>query len=294
MNLLELFCDVDDFCLHFFSDDSTTPCLPSKSNRGVKSSLCLSEIMTIMIHFHQSAYRHFKGYYQNHVLVNLRSDFPHLVSYNRFVELMPTAFVALCFYLHGRLGASTGIAFVDSTSLPVCHNRRIQRHAVFAGLAARGKNSVDWFYGFKLHLIVNECGELITFHLTPANVDDRQPVPLMTQHLLGKLFGDKGYISQPLTAELQEKGVQLITPLRKNMKNRLLSLRDAILLRKRVLIETINDQLKNISQIAHSRHRSINNFLVNVVSGLIAYTHQEKKPSLHLSEKDLAFFPAVI
>jgi transposase len=178
--------------------------------------------------------------------------------------------------------------------LAVCHNRRIFRHKVFDGLAARGKNSMGWFYGFKLHLIVNDQGELITFFLTPGNVDDRKPVPHMAKKLWGKLFADKGYISQPLFDQLFEQGVQLITPIRKNMKNRLMPLIDKILLRKRAIIETINDQLKNISQVAHTRHRSVNNFLVNLVAGLIAYTHQPKKPSLNLSREDSALLPTLI
>jgi transposase len=165
---------------------------------------------------------------------------------------------------------------------------------VFAGLAAKGKTSMGWFYGFKLHLVVNELGELLAFYLTPGNVDDRRPVPRLAKKLFGKLFGDKGYISQKLVATLFEQDLQLITPIRKNMKNRLLSLQDKLLLRKRALIETINDQLKNISQIAHTRHRSARNFLVNLVAGLIAYTHQEKKPSLNVSTSEQALLPAVI
>jgi len=181
-----------------------------------------------------------------------------------------------------------------SIPLAVCHNRRIDRHKVFADLVARGKTSMGWFYGFKLHLIVNDQGELITHYLTPGNVDDRQPVPHMAKTLWGKLFGDKGYISQPLFDQLYEQSVQLITQIRKNMKNRLMPLVDKVLVRKRAIIETINDQLKNISQIAHTRHRSIDKFLVNLVAGLIAYTQQAKKPSLNISKEDSALLPALI
>ena len=81
-----------------------------------------------------------------------------------------------------------------------------------------------------------------------------------------------------------QQGIHLITKLKSNMKNKLMVMTDKLLLRKRSIIETINDQLKNISQIEHSRHRSPLNFLVNLVSGLIAYTHQPKKPSLNLSQ----------
>ena len=153
---------------------------------------------------------------------------------------------------------------------------------------------MGWFYGFKLHLIINDQGEILTFYLTPGNVDDRKPVPHMTRDLWGKLFGDKGYISKALFTELFERGVQLITGIRKNMQNRLLPLMDKVLLRKRAIIETVNDQLKNISQVSHTRHRSFDNFLVNVVAGLIAYTYQPKKPSLNFSNQQVALLPALI
>lgn len=294
MSLLALFCNVDDFCLAFEQYLEQHRIGQAKGKRGPKPVLSLSEVMTIIIHFHQSNYRHFKAYYTEHVMLHLRSEFPHLVSYNRFVELMPGALLPMIAYLCIHLAAATGIAFIDSTPLAVCHNRRIDRHKVFAGLAARGKTSMGWFYGFKLHLIVNDQGELITFYLTPGNMDDRQPVPHMAKKLWGKLFGDKGYISQPLFDQLFEQGVQLITPIRKNMKNYLMPLIDKVLDRKRAIIETINDQLKNISQIAHTRHRSVDNFLVNLVAGLIAYTHQPQKPSLNLSKEDAALLPTLI
>ena len=276
MSLLALFCDVDDFCMEFEQFLRRHRIGQAGSRRGPKPALSLSEIMTIIIHFHQSNYRNFKAYYTEQVMVHLKTEFPHLVSYNRFVELKSDALLPLCAYLCTRLVPATGIAFIDSTPLAVCHNRRIDRHIVFDGLAARGKTSMGWFYGFKLHLIVSDQGELITFHLTPGNVDDRKPVPHLAKKLWGKLFGDKGYISQPLFDHLFEQGVQLITPLPKNMKNRLMPLIDKVLVRKRAIIETINDQLKNISQIAHTRHRSVDNFLVNLFAGLIAYTHQPK------------------
>jgi len=133
-----------------------------------------------------------------------------------------------------------------------------------------------------LHLAVNDQGELLACCLTPGNVDDRSPVPTLVKELRGKLFGDRGYISAPLTQLLFEQGLQLITRLRKNMKNYLMHLSDKLLLRKRAIIESIIDQLKNISQIEHSRHRSPLNFAVHLVAGLIAYSHQDKKPGLHL------------
>jgi len=294
MSLVELFCDVDDFCLAFEQWMASRELGSTGGRSGPKPHLCASEIMTIIIYFHMSHYRDFKHYYTKHVQPHLRSEFPGLVSYHRFVELMPLALLPLCFYLQSRFGIVTGISFVDATPLAVCHNRRIYRHKVFAGLAARGKTSMGWFYGFKLHLVVNELGELLSFYLTPGNVDDRRPVPRLAKKLFGKLFGDKGYISQKLVSLLFDQNLQLITPIRKNMKNQMMSLQDKLLLRKRSLIETINDQLKNISQIAHTRHRSVQNFLVNLIAGLIAYTHQAKKPSLNLSTSEQALLPAII
>ena len=293
MSLVELFCHVDDFCQQYEAWAARKQLLRGR-RRGPKTNLCASEIMTILIYFHMSHYRDFKAYYLRHVLTHLRPEFPGLVSYSRFVELTPTVLTLLSSYLHTRYGQPTGLAFIDSTPLPVCHNRRIPRHRTFAGLAERGKTSMGWFYGFKLHLVVNECGELLGVRLTPGNIDDRKPVPQLAQRLFGKLFGDKGYLSQPLFDQLLARGVQLITPLRKNMKNRLIPLADRLLARKRALIETINDQLKNISQIAHTRHRSVDNFAVNVVAGLIAYTHQPKKPSLQLSQTDWADLPLLV
>ncbi len=292
MSILEMFCDVDDFCQQV-SQHSQWPQL-GRGKRGPKSSLSLSEVMTILIHFHQSHYRTFKAYYTQYVLKHLRSEFPGLVSYSRFVDLIPTAALPMCLYLHRHLAVCTGISFIDATPLPVCHNRRIGRHKVFAGLAQRGKTSMGWFYGFKLHLVVNDRGELVAYGLTPGNVDDRKPVPHLAKALWGKLVADGGYLSQALFEQLFAQGLQLITPIRKNMANRLMPLLDKLLARKRSIIETINDQLKNISQIAHTRHRSVTNFLVNLMAGLLAYTFQPKKPSLDLVPADLEPLPAII
>jgi hypothetical protein len=169
----------------------------------------------------------------------------------------------------------------------VCHHARIQQHRVLRVDARRGKTSVGWFYGFKLHLVVNDRGALLAFCLTPGNTDDRRPVPRVVRRLFGRLFGrlcgDTGSISHPLAPRLLvDQGVRLITRLRKNMRNVLMDLSDKLLLRKRALIETITDQLKNVCQIEHTRHRSPMNFVVHLLSGLIAYCHQPKKPSLHL------------
>ena len=287
MSLLELFMDVDDFWKIFYPIWKQRLLVSGNVQRMRQTQLSMSEIMTIIIHFHQSGYRNFKAYYIGYVQKYLQSEFPDLVSYNRFVELMPRALIPLLAYMRGRKGTCTGISFVNSTPLKACHNRRIKRHKVFAGLADRGKSSMGWFFGFKLHLVVNELGEILAFQLTPGNVDDRKTVPKMSEKLFGKLFGDRGYISKALFLELYNQGLMLITTLRKNMKNQLMCLDDKLLLRKRSIIETINDQLKNISQIEHSRHRSYPNFIVNLLAGLIAYTFQAKKPAINFSHQHI-------
>src|SRR5258708_11483240 len=286
MSVLELFCDVDDFMLSFAPQWRTSQVQAGKQRERV-GQLWPSEVMTILIHFHQSHYRTFKAYDTESVQVHLSREFPHLVSYTRFVALIPQMMVPMLAYLQSRLGACTGISFIDSTSLEVCDPKRISQHRVFAVDARRGKTSTGWFYGFKLHLAVNDRGELLACCLTPANVDDRTPVPTLVKDLRGKLFGDRGSISAPLTQLLFEQGLHLITKIRKNMKNRLMPLAEKLLLRKRAIIESIIDQLKNISQIEHSRHRSPTNFVVHLVAGLIAYSYQDKKPGLHLDEHAL-------
>lgn len=282
MEIVGLFCDIDDFCLRFAPLWRQHLLSVGSRQRWREQRLCLSEVMTVVVSFHQSGYRTFKDYYLRYVTPHLRGAFPHLVSYSRFVELMAEALVPLCAYFQTRKGRSEGVAFIDSTLLSVCHPNRSRRHRVFASLARWGRNSLGWCYGFKLHLLINDVGEVLACRLTVANVDDREPVPALVAKVKGKVFGDRGYISQALFEALFAQGVQLITKLRKDMKNKLLPIMDKLLLRKRSLIETVNDQLKNISQIEHSRHRSVTNFLVNLVAGLIAYTHQPKKPSLHI------------
>jgi|WetSurSiteA1Bulk_404760.scaffolds.fasta_scaffold46503_1 hypothetical protein len=292
-SLLELFIHVDDFCQAFLPNLQEHLLNNGAVKRRRARSLSVSEVMTILIHFHQSHYRNFKAYYNEHVLPHLRDEFPGLVSYTRFVDFMPSALVPLCAYFqHTCLGDCTGVSFIDSTSLDVCLNQRIASHKVFAGLAGRGKTSTGWFFGFKLHLVINDRGELLNVLLTPGNVDDRKPVPRLVRKLFGKIFGDKGYISQPLYDLLNQTfGIQLITKLKSNTKNRLpMPLMDRILLRKRAIVESVIDQLKNISQIEHSRHRSVTSFLVNLLCGLIAYAHQPKKPSL--GRDTLACLPA--
>lgn len=287
MNILPLFVEIDEFCQRFEPIWNQHLIAQNCKKRNRPRSLALSEVMTILILFHQSGYRNLKQFYLEFVCRYLNSEFPHLVSYTRFVEFERDALVPLVAYLKSRRGNCTGISFIDSTKLAVCENLRIPQHRQFLGIAARGKTTLGWFYGFKLHLAVSDRGELLGWQVTPGNIDDRRPVTKLAKSLFGKLFGDLGYLSEPLKTFLKEQNVELITKVKRNMKNKFLNLTDKLLLRKRAIIETVFDQLKNISQIEHTRHRSFWNFLVNLASGLIAYSWREKKPSLNYNGQTL-------
>lgn len=282
--LVDLFCDVDDFCKIFIPQWQKQLLLDGTRKRQRDSRMTMSEIMTIVISFHMSHYRDFKNYYLGHVSRFYRNDFPHLLSYTRFLEVMPRTISPMCAYFTSLKGKPTGIEFIDSTTLKVCHNIRIPRHKTFDGIAQRGKGTMGWFYGFKLHLIVNYQGEIVAAKVTTGNVHDTKPVPELARGLTDKLYGDKGYLSKALEANLFDKGVKLITTVRKNMKAKAISLWDRAMLSKRFIIETINDQLKNISFIEHSRHRSMNGFMLNLMAGLVAYCLKENKPSLNLTD----------
>lgn len=281
--ITQIFCSIDDFCAKFLPVWNHF-LLGNGKTRNKPCRLSPSEVMTLQVLFHFSGVRTFKKFYKDYVCQYLQELFPGLVSYTRMVELTSGTMIPLGIYLKTQAtGPCTGISFVDSTPLRVCNNRRIHSHKVFQGLAQRGKCSLGWFFGFKLHLITSETGQVVDFMLTPANVDDREPLKMKSfiEKLFGKLFGDKGYISKDLFQALFLDGIHLVTKLKKNMKTKLVTpLADAILLRKRAICETIIDQLKNIFQIEHSRHRSPKNFLTNLFSALIAYNFTDKKPSL--------------
>ena len=201
---------------------------------------------------------------------------------------MPLVLVLLLRYLKSLFGKCSGISFEDSTALAVCHNRRISQHKVFKQTAQRDKTSIGWFFGFKLHLVINDCGELLNVTVTTGNTDDRKPISDLLRSVFGKVFGDKGCISQTLQEALLTQNIELITRSRKNMKPgkiRPLSATDQWLLKKRAIIETVIDQLKNISQVEHTRHCAPPGFLWNLTAALIAYCHQPKKPSLKWPEQ---------
>ena len=258
-----------------------------KKRRNRKFTMSNSEIMTILILFHSSSFRNLKHFYI-FVRAHMQKDFPHTASYNRFVKLQRKVCIHLAIFLETKsLGQCTGISFIDSTPIRSCHIKRKRQHKTFNEFDRKVKSTLGWFYGFKLHLIINDKGGLLDFLLTPGNVDDRAPLKYMSFHkrIFGKLFGDRGYISKDLFEQLFIDGVHLVTRLKKGMKNALMLQHDKIMLRKRSLIETVNDQLKNICQIEHTRQRCFPNFIINLLSALVAFSFFDKKPSINTAEE---------
>lgn len=280
VKVTEIFYLTDEFCKHFLANIASFK-LGNPPKR--KPQMSDSEVITLMILFHSGTFRNMKHFYLHYVKQHLQAEFPNTVSYNRFTELMQSAVVPMTIFLKTCcLGECTGISFVDSTPIRVCKNKRIKRNKVFKDVATVGKSTMGYFYGFKQHLIVNDKGEILNFVITQANVDDREPLKneRFIESIKGKLYGDKGYLSKELTNILFVDGLHLITNIRNNMKNSLMELKDKIMLRKRSVIETINDELKNMCQVEHSRHRSFGNFITNILSGLIAYSFFPKKPAI--------------
>jgi hypothetical protein len=289
--ITEIYFIIDEFHKEFekarqgrlLSEDTTL------KRRNRKQKLSDSEVICIMTLFHYGSFRNLKHFYLFYVKTHMQKEFPKTVSYNRFVELQQKTTMAMAIFLKTFcLGECTGISFIDSTPLRACHIKREKQHKVFKQMATKGQCSIGWFFGFKLHLIVNDKGEILDFMLTQGNVDDREPLKNHNFHkrIFGKIYGDKGYIGKDLFEQLFIDGVHLVTKIRKNMKNSLMLMQDRIMLRKRALIETINDELKNQCQIEHTRHRSFENFITNLLSGMIAYSFFDKKPSLNLEILD--------
>lgn len=278
--ITEIFCLVDEFCKEY-DDIVDNHLLGNRAKRP--SILSKSEVITISILFQLSGFRTFKHFYLSYVQKHMKDDFPNTVSYNRFTELVGQNLMPMSLFLKTCcLGDCTGISFIDSTPIRVCKSKRIRNNKVFKGIATTGKSTMGWFHGFKLHILINDKGEILNFTITQANVDDRSPLKKKSfiQKIYGKLFADKGYIGKDLMQLLFADGLHLITNIKNNMKNSLMTMSDKILLRKRSVIETVNDELKNICQVEHSRHRSFTNFLVNIVSGIIAYSFLPKKPAI--------------
>lgn len=279
--VIELFYDMDNFV-----KEMQVCLVDAKPKTGPAGCLSTSEMMAITALYHFSGMKCFKFYYAHFIKGVLRGYFPDAPCYQRFVAIkhrcVPWLAAFMCLL---RLGEPTGTYFGDSTKLPVCHNKRAKRNKVFKGLAKSGKSSTGWFFGFKLHLIVNQFGQIVKFLLTPGNVADNNQDLLrsMFSGLKGECYLDKGYLTS-LFEELLEKGLKLITPIRDNMKNQLVCMREKLNLRKRGIIETVNGMLKEVLDICHTRHRKPENFLANLMGALVAYTYLENKPVAKVNE----------
>ena len=271
-----LFCCIDDFA-KVFQDCERKQLISTRRKRLRSGKLSLSEMLFIMVLFHVSPFKNFKTFCYFGINQKYRDCFGDLPSYSRIVTLMPRLLVPLCVLLRCFRGEETGIYFVDSTKLAVCHNKRINRNKVFKGLAKRGRSTMGWFFGFKLHMVINNKGEVMAVKITAGNTDDRKPFDTMTAALEGRIVGDKGYISRHLFQELWKRGLHLITGIRRNMKNFLMPLLHKLLRRKRSIIETLFDKLKSHMGLEHSRHRSAANAFVHILSCIAAYVLAQPK-----------------
>jgi hypothetical protein len=282
--LVETFCAVDDFCKAFLPQWEAYLIGNGSAPRGPKPGLCVSEVITILLMLHGSGVKYLKSFYNGVVGEVLRRYFPKMPCYERFVTLQPNVLIPLLSFLLSRRGQRTGIYYIDSTALAVCHNRRIGRHKTFAGMAARGKTSMSWFFGFKLHLVFNHLNEIVALKLTPGNVYDGTPVEQLTQHLTGKLFGDKGYLGKKRAAALLKRGLVLLTKVRKNMKALPVTLIDKLLLNARNMAETIIGHIKAFSSLNLPKHRAPINAFLHLLAALTAYQLNPIKPTA-------SFFP---
>lgn len=279
--LVTIFCEIDDFCKEL-DENISQPLLssPTKGRRGPDCCLSISEIMTIQILFQMIGYRNFKTFYTGFLRQYWLHYFPNLPSYTRFVELIPRAIFPLTLFTQLKCGKKTGIYYIDSSCLPVCHLKRSKRHKTFDAIAQYGKTSVGWFFGLKLHLVVNHQGELIAFKITPGNRHDSATAQSLLQSLRGLAFGDKGYLGKKLFEILLDKGLKLITRKRKNMKEKTeLTQYEQQLLNQRGIIETIFNCMKHKYHIWHTRHRSVINAMSHLMAALAAYAIEPLKLS---------------
>jgi hypothetical protein len=290
IDITALYCCLDDFC-QVFEAWETHRLIPSPTTRQRSGKLSRPEMLFIVVLFHLSPYKNVKTFYLSGIGHQHRACFGDLPHYDRFVSLMPRLFVPWMVLLHSLSGEQTGVSFADSSKRAVCHNRRIDRHRVFDGLAARGKTSMGWFYGLKLPFVINHKGQIMALKITPGNTADSTVLDAIAKHLSGKLYADKGSISRALFNKLWQRGLHLITGIRQNMRNYLMPLADKLMLRKRFVIETVLDILKCDMGLEHSRHRSVINAMVHVLSCLVAYAFRPGKPAISLTGQQIEGYP---
>jgi len=280
-NIEEIFYYVDEFCKSFekwFQKTQLSSRLKRKRKRKKKLNMALSEIATIVLMFHKSGYRCFKDYYL-YLLRSHGNDFRNMVCYDRFTALIRRALPALMMMLNALAGEVTEVMFMDSTPYCVCKIRRCARHKVFAGIAAKSKTSTGWFFGLKLHFLFNSNGEIVRLKVTPGNVDDRSGAKDILSDIVGKVFADRGYLGKEFFAEMFRKRVQVITRIKKNMKNILMDMRDKLLLKKRMIVESIFSSIKSCNTFENSRHRNVDNAFCHILSALIMYQLRSDKPT---------------
>lgn len=201
MDIVELYVIIDDFCNKFMP--KYVKLLKNKGlmSRNRPGMLNLSELVLILLLFPHSEYKCFKWFYIHKIVHGeYRSYFKEVPSYNRFVECMSNGFTVLSrllnYLMYYYRKQNIGLSYIDSTRIPVCHNKRINSHKVFESCAEIGKSTMGWFLGFKLHIVIDTKGQILSADCTKGNVDDRVPVMKLIQELSGKLFGDKGYIKK--------------------------------------------------------------------------------------------------
>lgn len=283
-----LFCFVHDFCKAFVDwwKKLLLQKAGGKKKRSRETHLHLSEIVTIMLAYHESGYRCFKDY-DHFVCLHHCKEFPRLISYDRFTALMKRTFGIVLMMLVALRGEATDIMFADSTPYAVCKAVRRYTHKVFKGLAALSKNSVGWFYGLKLHFLFNDKGEIVRLSVTPGDVDDRKGLKGLLKDLIAKIFGDRGYLGQKFFEELWKEGIHMVTRIRKNMKNKLMSLWDRFYLGKRMTVESIFSSIKSCGTFEHSRHRNVVNAFCHIFCALISYQLRPIKPMFRNDLKEI-------
>lgn len=279
-DITELFYIVDEFAKIYLSYEKAK-LLPSTRLRNRDGNLTLSELLTIYISYSESPCKNFKHYYTRYISIFYRKEFPRLISYERFVEWIPRLLLPLSIFLHCLYGKETGTYIIDSTKIAVCHTKRIKNNKVFSGLAKIGKSTMGWFFGFKLHIIINDTGELMAVRITQGNVDDRAPLMSMSENLIGTLLADRGYIDQKKFVLLYRKGLKIIVGIKKTMKNKLMIFHEKILYRKRFLVETVFGYLKQRMDLEHTRHRSPINAFTHIIATLVAYSLKPNKPKIN-------------
>lgn len=290
IKLIELFIHVDDLCLDWQRYQQSRQL--GKLQRSTRiPELSESEICTIIAAYHLSGYKCFEYYYRRLIKVDYASYFPKAPSYERFLTLISRCYRMMWLWsLHCCLQSKrTGFYIIDSKRLEVCHLKREHTHRVFAASARKGKTSTGWFYGFKMHLVINDQGEIINWTITPGNVADNNPALLqkLLTGLQGICLGDKGYYTT-LFDWFYSQRLQLLVKPKKNMKKDKLSLIDhQYYLRKRALIESVNDLLVTVCDLEHSRHRKPENAFAHMAGAIIAYQSFDQKPSIFIPNQQL-------